>query len=69
MSTVDKVLADKIIAADGYYEDDERVIQVIKYTTRWGNEAYALLYKRDVDTNRYEASDYVINPKIIWSAK
>ena len=69
MASVDKSLADKIIALNGYYGDDERVMQVIKYKNNWGGDSYALLYKRDVEVNRYQASDYVINPEIIWRAE
>ena len=69
MSTVNKELAEEIMANDGYYADDERVMQVIKYQNMWGVEAYALAYRRDVMAKRYQASDYVINPEIIWSAK
>jgi hypothetical protein len=68
MATVDKRLAEQIIAQNGYYSTDERVKQVIKYQNHWGGECYALLYEIDVAINRYQASDYVINPQVIWSA-
>lgn len=68
MSTVNKELAKEIIAADGYYKDDPRVLQVIKYQNHWGGKAYALLYLADVKYNRYEESDYIVNPVVIWQA-
>lgn len=68
MATVDKALADQIIAADGYYSDDPRVQQVVKYTNVAGNDAYAILYNRDVEIDRYRESEYVRNPQVIWSA-
>ena len=69
MATVDKKLAEEIIANNGHYGDDERVMQVVKYQNRHGGESYAVLYKRDVAIDRYEASEYVINPQVIWSAQ
>jgi len=68
MATVSKKLADKIIAANGYYSDDPRVQQIIRYTTQWGQEAYAILYRHDVATDRYHPSQFVIDPVVIWEA-
>ncbi len=68
MSTVGKTLALKIIEQNGYFEDDPRVHQVVKYTNAWGSESYAILYPRDVSADRYAPSAYVINPEVIWSA-
>lgn len=31
MATISKQLAEKIIANDGYYSDDPRVMQVVRY--------------------------------------
>jgi len=69
MSTVYKELAEEIIAANGYYEDDPRVMQVVKYQNSFGGESWAVLYEDDVRCNRYEESEFVINPQVVWSAK
>ena len=66
MSTVTKEIAEIIIRQKGYYSDDERVLKVIKYENKWRGESYALLYARDVAANRYAASEYIINPQVIW---
>ena len=69
MATVDKALAEQIIAQDGYYADDPRVMQVVKYENAFGGYSWAILYALDVAINRYAASDYVRNPQVMWSAK
>ena len=68
MATVSKDLAEQIIKQDGYYADDPRVMQVVKYENAWGKEAYAILYARDMAMDRYAASKYVRNPQVIWNA-
>lgn len=69
MATVSKELADQIIASDGYYSTDPRVMQVVKYDNAFGGTCYAILYQQDVDIDRYAPSPYVRNPKVIWEAK
>lgn len=69
MATISKAMADKIIANDGYFSDDPRVLQVVEYTNMGGTQAYAILYEADVKADRYQASMFVQNPKVIWSAK
>lgn len=66
MGTVSKEIADKIISRDGYYEDDPRVLKIIKYTSKWGTEAYGLLYDQP---NRYTASNFIINPQVYWEVE
>ena len=67
MATVYKELAEEIIANDGYYADDPRVVQVIKYQNSFGGESWAILYKEDVLTNRYAESEFIRNPETVWS--
>ena len=69
MATISKELAEKIIANDGYYSDDPRVMQVVRYDNFEGLPAYAILYDQDVRADRYRPSPYVNNPEIIWRAK
>jgi hypothetical protein len=68
MATVNKNLADQIIAANGYYSDDPRVMQVVEYDNAFGSKSWAILYAQDVAIDRYAPSEYVRNPKVIWSA-
>lgn len=36
MATVSKDLADKLVAQNGYYADDPRVMRIVEYTNAWG---------------------------------
>ena len=67
MSTVYKELAEEIIANKGYYENDPRVMQVIKYQNSFGGESWAILYKEDVLMDRYAESEFIQKPEIVWS--
>ena len=69
MATVSEGRARQIIAHDGYYFDDPRVMQVVTYTNIAGGKCWAILYARDVQSNRYAPSRSVINPKIEWTAE
>lgn len=64
MATVGKKLADKLVANDGYYADDPRVVRIVEYDTAWGGVAYGLEYSHDV--GRYLESAYVLNPRVYW---
>jgi len=66
VATVTKEIAEKIIANDGYFGDDPRVWQVVRYTNAWGNDAYAILYEQDVMLNRYRKSEFIRNPVVLW---
>lgn len=66
MATVSKDLADKLVAGDGYYSDDPRVIRIVEYTNAWGVQAWGIEYERDI--GKYSASEYVIDPKVYWQA-
>jgi hypothetical protein len=68
MATVSEALARKIIANNGYYQNDPRVVQVVKYQNAWGGESWAILYPPDVAVDRYAESEYVRNPEIVWRA-
>lgn len=67
MATVSKDIAEKIIAADGYYLDDPRVMRVIEYTDMGGKLAYALEYPGEV--GKYYDTEFVRKPRVIWAAK
>ena len=67
MATVSKELADKLVAANGYYADDPRVMRIVEYTNAWGKQAFGIEYAREV--GKYAASEYVHDPKVYWEAK
>lgn len=67
MATINKALADQIIANDGYYADDPRVHRVVTYTDMGGKLAYAIEYGHQI--GEYAESPFVRDPKVIWEAK
>jgi len=69
MSTISsKKMVDQIIADDGHYPGDPRVIKIVEYTNAWGGTCYGLIYY-EAGLNNYAPSQYVKNPKTIWEAK
>jgi hypothetical protein len=66
MATVSKELADQLVAGDGYYADDTRVLRIVEYTNAWGKLAYGIEYAGQV--GKYAESEYVNSPKVYWSA-
>lgn len=69
MATINEKMAREIIEADGYYADDPRVMQVVKYENAFGGESWAILYEADVAVDRYQESEFVRNPVVVWAAK
>jgi hypothetical protein len=68
MATVNKKIADEIIANDGYYEGDPRVVKVVKYQNQFnGEDAYGIIYSHE-DPMRYHNSPACINPETVWEA-
>lgn len=65
MATVDKSIADRIIA--GEFAEDQPT-RIIKYMNAWGGEAYGVEFATD-RPGRYTASEFVQNPEIYWEAK
>jgi hypothetical protein len=64
MATVDKEIADNIIA--GKY-GDEGWVKIVKYINMAGNEAYGAVHRND-DPGRYQPSPWVRNPRLYWEA-
>lgn len=66
MATVSKVIADKIVAGDGYYDTDPRVVRIVEYTDMGGKLAYGIEYPGEL--GKYgEASVYIRAPKMYWA--
>ena len=65
MATVSKKIADQIAKGDGHYEDDPRVERIVQYTDMGGQLAYGLEYPGQY--GKYEASQFVRDPKVYWS--
>ena len=69
MSTVNKAIAELIIANNGYYLDDPRVVKIVTYNNQFNNElSYAILYERD-DQMKYENSPACSNVRTIFPAQ
>lgn len=72
MSTVnDRDFVDKLIARDGWFDEDPRVYQIVEYNTKWGGVAWGITWIKEEEKSkhRYEVeTDFVRNPKIIWRA-
>lgn len=64
MATVDKSIADRIIAGE-FAEDQPR--RIIKYINHWGGESYGVEFATD-RPGRYEESDFVQSPTVYWEA-
>ncbi len=62
-----KDIIDAIIAKDGYYEDDPRVLVVHSYDTVEGNEVYHIAYTPDEIHSLYNSA-FVRNLKVLWTA-
>lgn len=67
MATVGKAIADKIVASNGYYDDDARCVRIVEYTDMGGQQAYGLEYEGQL--GKYAESVYVRNTKVYWQAK
>jgi hypothetical protein len=68
MSTItSKPLIDQIIANNGHYFDDPRVLRITEYTNYNGvRECWGLDYRLPT---RYYETEYVRDPVVIWEAK
>jgi hypothetical protein len=70
MSTINnKKIIDELIANNGRYSDDPQAVMIVEYTNAWGKMAWGVTWENEPfeRQRRYlDASEYVINPKIIW---
>lgn len=67
MATVDKRLADILIANNGYYEDDPRIVRIIEYDNAFGGVSYGLEHVHEV--GKYAESEFVRNPRVYWQVQ
>ena len=66
MTTVDKTFADKLVALNGQFSDDEPIIKIVEYDNNWGGQGYGLVYAGKQD--RYQHNPpFVRNPRIYWA--
>jgi hypothetical protein len=72
MSTVNKLFADRVVAANGrLYPDDPfepPITRIVEYTNAWGNLAYGMTFEGE-DADKYMLeSQYISNPRVYWEA-
>ncbi len=72
MATIDnKALIDDIIAKDGYYEGDPRVALIVEYTNANQRQTWGVTWSNerlDRQTRYLDETEFVQNPRVIWSA-
>lgn len=61
-----KELVDIIVSNNGFYFDDPQVHSIVEYTSLWGGTCYGVNYG---PLNAYEKSQFVINPRTIFTRK
>lgn len=64
-------IVNEIIAADGFYFDDERVIKIVQYNNMFdGGLTYGLVYASDgkASYDRYEDGGACIDAVVLWEA-
>lgn len=74
MSTVDKEVADRLIAGGGWIDgdsdnsmgDNPRCVLIVEYDNAWGGKGYGLVFEGS--HNRYGESDFVRSPRTYWAA-
>lgn len=70
MATIDdKTLIDKLIAANGYFDDDPRVHMIVQYTNSYGKITWGVTWTNETKERRLrylDATPHVRNPKVIW---
>jgi hypothetical protein len=73
MSTVDKVFADKLVAANGQlYPDDPfepPVVRIVKYRNAWGADAFGITFEGQHHEKYMVQSPYITDPTIYWERK
>jgi len=62
MATVDKSIADRIVAGD-FPEDDAR--KIIEYDNAFGGVGYGVIFGEE-DPDRYRETEFVRNPRVYW---
>ncbi len=63
MSTVDKSIADRIVA--GEFADDNPVL-IVEYDNAFGGVGYGVIFEGQ-NLQRYAATAFVQNPRVYWN--
>ena len=65
MSTVDKSIANRIIAGEF---PENGAVKIIEYDNAWGGVGYGVVFKND-NPDKYRETEFVRNPRVYWEAK
>ena len=65
MATVDKEIADRIVAGE-FPEDNAR--KIVEYDNAFGGVGYGVIFGDD-DPDRYHETMFVRNPRLYWEKK
>jgi len=65
MATVDKDIADRIVAGE-FAEDDAR--KIVEYDNAFGGVGYGVIFGDD-DPDMYRETAFVRNPRLYWKKK
>lgn len=70
MATIDsRSTVQEIIRANGYFEDDPRIFQIVQYINYEGRTTWGITWEHEREKHRYETpTSYVNDPKVIWRA-
>ena len=66
MSTVDKTIADRIVAGEFPEDEAERIVA---YENAWGAIAYGVTFKGQDPQTYLTPTPYIRNPVIYWERK
>lgn len=67
MGTINKKLADEIIAKNGHYFDDPQASKIVSYMSPEGDLNFAVVYPHEYQF-RYEESPWCLDVKVLWRA-
>jgi hypothetical protein len=69
MATIDdKAFIDRLIAADGHYEDDPQILEICSYRTVEGKLTWSVAWT-EADRTNLRTSPYVKEIEVIWRRK
>lgn len=77
MSTIDKKLADKLVAGNGWVNgdrdnrtgDNPRVLRIVEYTNAWGGQSFGATFDGQNPKTYLVPTAYIRNPSIYWEAQ
>lgn len=64
MSTVDKAIADSIIAGEF---TEAYVVSIVRYENAWGNYGYGVTFKNDDPYKYLIPTEFILSPVLYWT--